>query len=88
MLRIVKISGGDGFSFKEAIKISDCSNIEGVEQEYIEVRKRFGNYQLIRQSLQDKSGRMYDVLELKLEDGREITFYFDITDFFGKGFEF
>ena len=85
---MVKISGGDGFSFKEAIIISDCSNLEGVEQEYVEVRKRLGNYQLIRQSLQDQSDRMYDVLELKLEDGREITFYFDITDFFGKGFEF
>ena len=85
---MVKISGGDGFSFKEAIIISDCSNLEGVEQEYVEARKRLGNYQLIRQSLQDQSDRMYDVLELKLEDGREITFYFDITDFFGKGFEF
>ena len=85
---MVKISGGDSFSFKEAIRISDCSNIEGVEQEYIEVRKKFGNYKLIKQSLQDKNGRMYDVLELKLEDGRDITLYFDITDFFGKGFEF
>jgi len=85
---MVKISGGDGSSFEEAIKISDCSNTEGVKQEYIEVRKKLGNYQLIRQSLQDKSGRMYDVLELKLEDGRIVTLYFDITDFFGKGFEF
>jgi len=85
---MVKISGGDGFSFEEAIKISDCGNTEGVEQEYLEVRKRLGNYKLIRQSLQDQSGRMYDVLELKLEDGQEITLYFDITDFFGKGFEF
>ncbi len=85
---MVKISGGDGFSFKKAIIISDCDNIEGVEQEYIEVRKRFGNYQLIRQSLQENNGKTFDVLELKLENGREITFYFDITDFFGKGFEF
>jgi hypothetical protein len=85
---MVKISGGDGFSFEEAIKISECDNIEGVEQEYVEVRKRFSKYQLIRQSLQDKDGKMYDVLQLKLEDGREITFYFDISDFFGKGFEF
>ncbi len=88
MLIIVKISGGDGFSFEEAIIISDCSSLEGVEQEYIEVRERLGNYQLIRQSLQNQGDRMYDVLELKLEDGREITLYFDITDFFGKGFEF
>jgi len=85
---MVKISGGDGSSFEEAIKISNCSNTEGVKQEYIEVRKRLGNYQLIRQSLQDKNGRMFDVLELILENGREITLYFDITDFFGKGFEF
>ena len=31
---------------------------------------------------------MFDKLELELEDGSNIEVYFDITDFFGKGFEF
>jgi len=83
---MVRVSGGDGSSFENAIIISDCDNIEGVDQEYNEVQKRFGNYKLIRQSLLNQEGRMFDKLELELEDGRIIEVYFDITDFFGKGF--
>ena len=85
---MVKISGGDGSSFENAIIISECNNLEGIDYEYLEVRKRFGNYKLIRQSLLKHNNRMFDMLELKLENGREIKLYFDITEFFGKGFEF
>ncbi len=85
---MVVISGGDGSSFENAIVISDCNNAEGVNQEYVEIRKRFGNYKLIRQSLLEHNNRMYDKLELKLEDGREIKLYFNITHFFGKDFGF
>lgn len=85
---MVKISGGDGSSFENAIIISDCDHMEGIEQEYIEIRKRFGNYGLIRQNLMEYNKRKIDKLELRLEDGRQIDVYFDITEFFGKGFEF
>ena len=85
---MVRVSGGDGSSLEDAIIISDCNDIEGVDLEYIEVKKRFGNYTLIRQSLLNNEGRMFDKLELELEDGSNIEVYFDITDFFGKGFEF
>lgn len=84
---MVEISGGDGSSLKEAIKISDCDNIQGIDQEYIEVRKRFGNYKLIRQSLVENNNRLFDKLEIELEDRQKIELYFDITDFFGKSFE-
>ena len=85
---MVKISGGDGSSFENAIIISDCDHMEGIKQEYIEVRKRFGNYGLIRQNLMEYNNRKIDKLELRLEGGRQIDVYFDITEFFGKGFEF
>ncbi|MFX0032916.1 MAG: hypothetical protein ACFE8E_10930 [Candidatus Hodarchaeota archaeon] len=85
---MVKISGGNGTSYEDAIIISDCSNIEGVEQEYIELRKRFGNYRLIKQSLIQNNGKVYDLLEIELEDGTITSVYFDITNFFGKGFDF
>ena len=78
----MKITGGDGSSLENAIIIS-----EGIRQEYIEVRKRFGNYKLIQQSLLSIDNKMYDKLELEIE-GRKIEIFFDITDFFGKGFEF
>ena len=80
----MKVSGGGGSSIEKAIIISDCNNSEGVNQEYIEVRKRFGNYKLIKQVLIEEKGKMYDKLELKLENGKEIDLYFDITNFFGK----
>jgi len=87
-MKMVKISGGDGSSFESAIIISDCEHMEGIEQEYIEVRKKFGNYSLIRQNLMEFNQRTIDKLELRLEDGQLIEVYFDITEFFGKGFEF
>ncbi len=85
---MVKISGGDGSSFENTIIISECDHMEGIEQEYIELRKRFGNYSLIRQNLLDYNNRKIDKLELKLEDGQQIEVHIDITEFFGKGFEF
>ena len=80
----MEVSGGDGSSIENAIKISDCSNSEGVNQEYIEVRKKFGNYILIKQLLIEKEGKMYDKLQLKVENDKEIELYFDITYFYGK----
>ena len=80
----MKISGGDGSSIEKAIIISDCNNTEGVHQEYVEVEKRFGKYRLIRQVLLNQEGKMYDKLELELENGEVIDLYFDITHFFGK----
>ena len=79
---MVNISGGNGSSFENAIIISDCNNSEGIEQEYIEVQKRFGNYKLIKQSLLDNEGKMYDLLELDIK-GEKVELYFDITAFFG-----
>ena len=87
-MKMIKISGGDGSSFENAIIISDCDHMQGIEQEYIEARKRFGNYSLIRQNLMEYNQRTIDKLELRLEDGQQIEVYFDITEFFGKGFEF
>ncbi|MFX1488933.1 MAG: hypothetical protein ACFFBI_07290 [Promethearchaeota archaeon] len=80
----MKISGGDGSTIDDAIIISDCNNTEGVHQEYVEVRKRFGEYRLIRQVLLEHGDKMYDKLELELKNGEKIELYFDITPFFGK----
>jgi len=83
----MKVTGGDGSSIENAIIISDCNNSVGIRQEYIEVQKRFGNYKLIQQSLLNIENQMYDRLELEIE-GERIEVFFNITDFFGKGFEF
>jgi len=83
---MVKITGGNGTSLDDAIIISDCSHFEGVDQEYIVLKKRFGKYKLIKQSLIEESGKIYDLFEIQLEDGSKIEVYFEITDFFGIGF--
>jgi hypothetical protein len=80
----MKVSGGIVFSKKEAIIIFDCTNQEGVNQEYLEIRKRFKEYKLGQQSLLVDTGKLYDKLELIVENGKHITVFFDITDFFGK----
>ncbi|MFX1234054.1 MAG: hypothetical protein ACFFBY_05785 [Promethearchaeota archaeon] len=84
---MVRISGGNGTSYENAIVITNCSHFEGVDQEYIELRRRFGNYKLIKQSLIEKDEKNYDLLEIQLENGIRKLVYFDITEFFGKGFE-
>ena len=85
---MVKIEGSDGSSFEKAIIILDCNDIEGVKQEYIELKKRFGNYKFISQTLMEHKDKLYDKLKVKLDSTEEIDVFFDITDFYGKGFEF
>lgn len=84
---MVVVSGGNGSSFENAIIISDCDNMQGIKQEYIELRHRFGNYRLVRQDLMEYNKKMFDKLEIEGEDGQIIEVYFDITELFGKGFE-
>lgn len=83
---MVKISGGDGSSIEKAIIISDCDDIEGVDQEYLLIRNIFGEFKMIQQSLLNVKKKVYDKLEIEA-DGKRVEVFFDITDFFGKGFE-
>ncbi len=80
---MVLISGGDGSSFNDAIVISDCTESEGVHQEYIELKKIFGPYKTNSQRLMEHEGKMFDVLDVELPRGKLVV-YFDISAFFGK----
>jgi hypothetical protein len=77
-----------GESFEEAITIHARSSAEGVPKEYAWLELRFGrrgkDWKLISQSLCLREERSYDVLHIRLADGSEKKFYFDITEFFGK----
>ena len=83
---MVKVSGGNGTSIEDAIKISDCTDMEGVDQEYLIMREVFGEFKMIQQSLLNIDDKMYDKLEIEVK-GERMEIFFDITDFFGKGFE-
>jgi hypothetical protein len=75
---IPKNSKNDGLSFETAIKVKD------VKEEYIYVRNNCEKCQMLGQSLLQHEGKAYDRLNLKNANGEEISFYFDISSFFGK----
>lgn len=80
---MVRIEGGNGFCQENAIIIKDCNNIEGVNRQYDEIRKRFGKYKLLKQALIKIDNKMYDRFTLDI-NGELKTIFFDITEFFGK----
>jgi len=80
---MVRIEGGNGSCHENAIIIKDCNNIEGVNRQYDEIRKRFGRYKLLKQALIKIDNKMYDRFTLDC-NGEVKTIFFDITEFFGK----
>ena len=68
----------DGSSFQKAIKVSSIS------QEYKYVKKDCQNCQLLGQSLVFKNKKPYDILKLKQINGDTISYYFDISKFYGR----
>ncbi|MBD3198184.1 MAG: hypothetical protein GF317_24250 [Candidatus Lokiarchaeota archaeon] len=80
---MVRVSGGDGSCLEKAIIIEDCDNSVGVHEEYNVIKKRFGEYKLLKQMLIKECDKIYDFLTLKV-DNEEKKLYFEITNFFGK----
>ncbi|NQY07555.1 MAG: hypothetical protein HRT68_15505 [Flavobacteriaceae bacterium] len=70
----------DGSSFEKAIIANSISS------EYEYVRKVCSDCQLLGQSLVFEKKKPYDILKLKKPNGEEVSYYFDISKFYGKGF--
>lgn len=86
---MVRIIDNSGKSPEEAIVIVEAkSSREGVRAEYDYLSAEFGErgkaWQLELQQLLNHNGRVYDVMKVLLAGGKQVTLYFDITDFFGK----
>jgi len=79
----VTFAGGDGSSFEKAIVVKGANEETGVKAEYAYLAQHFPGYRFSKQSLVQRVGRAYDVLEFSTPDGPH-TIYFDITDFLGK----
>ena len=85
----MKIEGGTGKSKEDAIIIKDVNNdFEGVGVEYEYLRNIYG-IQNVDWSLQvqylmnhEHTGKVYDLLKLKLKSSEIIEIWFDITDFY------
>jgi hypothetical protein len=85
-----KNNENNGLSFDDAVIINNAStHFEGIDAEYNFISKKYGNrevdWKLKKQTLIEQAGRFFDQIEIILKNGLEISLYFDITEFFGKG---
>ena len=82
--------GGDGKTIETAVVIKNAQNERnGVAAEYDYIAKKHGqkftSWKPLGQSTSSASGKMFDVIDIITIPGNEkLTYYFDITNFFGK----
>ena len=85
---IISIEEGQGDSQKNAIVIHAPNSIIGIMAEYKYIENQYGvqdvDWKLCMQSLIAGNGKSYDLLTIEMKDGTKKSFYFDITDFYGK----
>ena len=68
----------DGSSYEKAIKVNS------VAEEYEYVGRVCSDCQLIRQLLAYEKNKYFDVITMKKPNGEIVSYYFDITEFYGK----
>lgn len=82
--------GGDGKSSENAIIIKDAQNERnGIAAEYDYIAKKYGvkfvDWKPAGQSTFDEKGKKYDSVTIQtIPKNETVTFYFDITEFYGK----
>jgi hypothetical protein len=82
--------GGDGKTLETSVIIKNAGNERtGIAAEYEYIAKKqgikFTNWQPLGQMTSTKNGKTFDILNISTIPGNEkITYYFDITDFYGK----
>jgi len=86
----VVYEGGDGSSVENAIIIRNLTTTrDGIAAVYAYIEKQLGtrnkDWKLVMQSKATINERHYDFVTVeKISDDTQITYTFDITDFFGK----
>jgi len=85
----ITFKGGPGDTPETAVVILGASDsIAGIAAEYSYLEKKFGRqnlaWQLRRQSILNHKGKVYDRMDLDMQDGSQKTLFFDISEFFGK----
>jgi hypothetical protein len=83
----VSYAGGDGSSLEKAIVIKAPDEVAGLNAEQTYISIHYGKYKTVDQGLELKKERRFDIITFKTSDGKKHILYFDITDFYGKGFE-
>jgi hypothetical protein len=81
----IVFEGGDGSSMEQAVVIKHARNEEqGVDAEAKWIKKVHPGWQKGEQSLLSHKDKSYDRIAYATPDGKTMTIFFDITDFFGK----
>ena len=70
----------DGSTFEKAIIVNS------IPEEYQYVKNVCPDCKFVMQSLMQHKGKPYDVLEYEKPTGEAVSYYFDISKFYGKGF--
>lgn len=70
----------DGSSFSKAVIV------KSIQDEYRFAAEACGNCKFLGQSLVFKKGKPYDILKYQKPNGDIVLYYFDISEFYGKGF--
>lgn len=68
----------DGSSYQKAIVV------KSIRSEYEWIEAKYPGSKVVKQALVFNEKKPYDILTVKLADGNEKDFYFDISKFFGK----
>jgi len=80
--------GGNGGSIDTAVLVSAPNALVGVRAEYEYVGLKHGrkdtDWSVEYQAIIEQGGRKYDLLSIKLSSGQSRSYYFDITQYFGK----
>ena len=84
----VGYTGGGGGTMETAVVVHASSSMSGIPAVYAYVSAMHGergrDWELELQALMHADGRHFDVLKIKLANGKQETYHFDISEFFGK----
>lgn len=74
----------EGTSFDNPVVIKEKSESTGVSAEYAWLRKRYPGCRTVNQTLTFQNNKPYDIIKIITNEGKEVSVYFDISNFYGK----
>jgi len=74
----------EGTSFDNPVVIKEESESTGVSAEYAWLRQRYPGYRIVNQTLTFQNKKPYDIIKIIIKEGKEVSVYFDISNFYGK----
>jgi len=74
----------EGTSYDNPVVIKEKSESTGVSAEYAWLRKRYPGCRTVNQTLTFQNKKPYDIIKIITNEGKEVSVYFDISNFYGK----